>query len=120
VGCSGGSGTSSPIVSPTATPPGAGGGLGGVVLIPVPTPAPVICSPSPVAVAVNQNTGVDCAAAHYGGPYTFTVADPTIASVAQTSGSFTHYFVSGLRSGTTTLTVHYGSSGVGSVAINVQ
>jgi hypothetical protein len=71
-------------------------------------------------VSVNQSAGVDCAAARYGGPYTFTVADPTIASVTQASGSFTHYFVGGLRPGTTTLTLHYGLSGVGSVAINVQ
>jgi hypothetical protein len=70
-------------------------------------------------VPVNQSAGVDCVAAHYGGPYTFTLSDPSIASVTQASGSFTHYFVTGLRAGTTTLTLHYGSSGVGSVAINV-
>jgi len=119
-GCAGGgAGTPGAPPPPTATPTG-GGGSGGIVIIPVPTPAPVICSPSPVAVSVNQSVAVNCAAAHYGGPYTFTVANPTIASVTQANGSFTNYFVTGLRSGTTTLTLHYGSSGVGSVAIDVH
>jgi len=107
--------TTPPTVTPTAPP----GGIGGVVIIPVPTPAPVICSPSPVVVSVNQSAGVDCAAAGYGGPYTFTVADPTIASVTLANGSFTHYFVTGLQHGTTTLTIHFASTGVGSDSINV-
>jgi len=120
-GCAGGGGTPGAPPPPTATPSATPtGSSGGVVIIPVPTPAPVICSPSPVDVSVNQTVGVDCAAAGYGGPYTFIVADPTIASVTKANGVFTHYFVTGLKLGTTTLTVHYGQGGGGSVVINVQ
>ncbi len=104
-----------PIPSPTSS--AATGG--GTIVIGVPTPAPVLCSPAPVTVAVNQRTVVDCTAQNYSGPFTPTVSDPTIASVQLATGTFTFFYVLGLKAGTTTLSLAYPPSGTGSVAITV-
>jgi hypothetical protein len=89
------------------------------VTIPVPTDAPVLCSPSPVNVTAGQTTTVNCTAAGYIGPFTFTVGDPTIASVSQGS-SATLFNVTGLKSGMTTLNLQFPPGGTGSVTIIVS
>jgi hypothetical protein len=121
-GCSmGGPGSPPPPPTPTAKPSPNAGGL---VNVPVPTPAPILCSPSPVTIVVNQRIALACAAAKYIGPMTAIVADPTIASatLASTSplSSPLYFWVTGLKSGTTTLTLTYGAKGNGSVTIDVS
>ncbi len=103
--------------TPSPTPSAATGG--GTIVIGVPTPAAVLCSPTPVTVAVNQRTVVDCSAQGYDGPFTLTVGDPTIASVQVATGTFTFFYVSGLKAGTTTLSLADPPSGTGSVQIMI-
>lgn len=104
--------TTSPTPSPT---PG-----GGVIVIIIPTPSPVLCTPSPVDVAVGATVQMACSANEYSGPFTLTIADPTIASVHQvTEQQYTSFDVTGLAAGTTTLSLQTRSGGSGSVTITV-
>jgi hypothetical protein len=88
-------------------------------VIGIPTPAPVLCSPSPVVVSVSQRTVVECSAQGYIGPFTFAVADPTITAVQLASGTFTLFYVTGLKPGATTLSLDYPPGGKGGVMITV-
>ncbi len=108
-----------PAPAPIPSPTSSAATGGGTIVIGVPTPSPVLCSPAPVTVAVNQRTVVDCTAQNYSGPFTSAVGDPTIASVQLTGGTFTFFYVSGLKAGTTTLSLAYPPSGTGSVDITV-
>jgi hypothetical protein len=133
-GCGGGevgvatlpSGTSSPSPSPKPTPtptptqtPSPSPTSTGVIVIVVPTPAPVVCSPAPVTIHVAQQTVISCTEQGYIGPFTFTVAAPSIATVQLAPGTFTLFYVSGVSLGTTSLSLTSGSGGVGQESINV-
>jgi hypothetical protein len=85
----------------------------------VPTNAPVICSPSPVVVAVAQRTVVNCTEQGFEGPIVFTLSDPTVASVQSASGTYTFFYVSGLKKGTTTLSLGTGNGVLGKDTIIV-
>jgi hypothetical protein len=104
---------------PPPTPaPGPSGG--GTTVITVPTPAPIVCSPSPDGVAVGQSNVIDCTESGYGGAFTWSVADPAIASVQLSDNlTFTFFTVTGLAPGTTTLTLHSQPGGTGSLSITV-
>jgi hypothetical protein len=96
------------------------GSAGGAATIVVPTPAPIVCSPSSDAVGVNQTNFIDCTEPLYGGAFTFSVADPTIATVRQANDLTTTFFsVTGLRAGTTTLSLQSQAGGTGSLTITV-
>lgn len=93
---------------------------GGVAVFVVPTPAPIVCSPTSDIVGVNQTNIIDCTAQGFGGAFAISVADPTIASVQLAdSATFTFFSVTGLRAGTTTLSLRSQPGGTGSVAITV-
>jgi hypothetical protein len=110
-----------PTIPPTPGPSPSPTAGGNVVVIVIPTPSPVLCTPAPVAVAVGQTAVVDCTAQGYGGPFTWTVADPTIASVQQyNSETFTYFTVTGLAAGTTTLSLRSQPGGTGSLSITVS
>jgi hypothetical protein len=121
--CSGSGGaaeapTRSPVPSPTPTATGAASG--GIIII-VPTPSPVLCSPAPVLVSVGQKVAFDCTAQGYTGPFTWMVADPTIASVQQFNNeTFTVFTVTGLKAGTTALSLQSAPAGTGSETIVVS
>jgi hypothetical protein len=103
-----------PVPKPTPTAPGG-------IIIAVPTPAPVRCTPAPIAVAVGQQVLVTCTAAGYVGPFTWMVADPTIATVNQFNGeTFTVFTAVGLKAGNTTLSLESVPGGTGSDAIVVS
>ncbi len=105
--------TTSPTPAPT---PG-----GGVIVIIIPTPSPVLCTPSPVDVAIGETVQMTCTANEYSGPFTLTIADPTIATVHQvTEQQYTSFDVTGLAAGTTTLKLQTRSGGSGSVTIVVS
>jgi hypothetical protein len=105
-----------PTPMPTATP-----AEGGTIVIVVPTPAPVLCTPSQVVVAVGKTVLMNCAAAGYIGAFTWTVADPTIASVQLYNSETQVYFnVTGLKAGSTTLSLQSQPGGTGSVTIDVS
>jgi hypothetical protein len=92
----------------------------GATLISVPSPAPIGCSPSSDTVGVNQTNIIICTEQDYSGPFALTVADPTIASVQQAdSASFTFFSVTGLRLGTTTLSLRSQAGVTGSLPITV-
>jgi hypothetical protein len=107
------------IPTPTATP--TAGTAGGSTVISVPTPAPIICSPTSDITGVGQTNYIECTAQGYVGAFAVALSDPTIASVAQTS-SLTYGFLSvtGLRVGTTTLTLQSKPGGTGTVQITVE
>jgi hypothetical protein len=91
------------IAAPTAPPSGA---AGGTAVISIPTAAPITCSPPSDIVGVNQTNIVACSEPGYAGPFTINVADPMIASVQLANGlTFTYFSITGLRAGTTTLTL---------------
>jgi hypothetical protein len=121
--CCGGSSTgsnvtpASPFPSPSAT--ASSPSTGGLVIVQVPTPAPVLCSPSPVTVAVGQTVVIDCTSAGYNGPIQWAVADPGIASIRLAEGTFTFFYVSGVQTGTTSLTFSFPAGGAGSELITV-
>jgi hypothetical protein len=116
--CAGSGGSARTIAPPTPapTPTPAGG-----IIIVVPTPAPVVCTPAPVSVAVGQQVVVTCTAAGYVGPFTWMVADPTIATVQQFNGeTFTVFTATGLKAGSTTLSLESAPGGTGSDTIVVS
>ena len=109
-----------PDSSPTATASPSGmATTGGLVIIGIPAAAPVLCSPSPVTVPVGQRALIDCTAQGYGGPLTWTLSDAAVASVQLATGTYTFFYVSGIQTGTTTLSLRYQTGGAGSVAITV-
>ena len=105
-----------PTASPTAVP---SGGSGGQVVVAIPTPAPALCTPAPVSVPVGQTVVIDCTSQGYNGPFTVTLTDPTVASVQVANGTFTFFYVNGLKVGTTTLSLQFPAGGTGSVSISV-
>jgi hypothetical protein len=117
-------GVSSAVPSPTPAPtptatsaPTAGGGFS----ITFPTPAPVVCSPAAVDVTAGQSTTIDCTAQQYSGSIAATMANPTIASVTQVNQqSLTLFNVTGLRAGTTALSLQTEADGMGSVSVTVS
>ncbi len=92
---------------------------GGVVVIVLPTAAPLICAPTPVIVPVAQTTIISCASQGYFGPFTWSLSDPTVASVELATGTLNFFYINGLKSGTTTLSLQFSISGSGSVSITV-
>jgi hypothetical protein len=93
---------------------------GGATAILVPAPAPIDCTPAPVVVGVNGTVVIVCTAPGYAGPFTFAVADPSVALVQQSNAlTLTYFDVTGLRAGTTTLSLQSQPGGTGSVAITV-
>jgi hypothetical protein len=109
----------SPLAAPPTPVPTASPASGTAVIV-VPTPAAVVCSPSPVAVDVGQTALLDCTAQEYAGPFAIVVADPTIALVQQSNSStFTYFNVTGLKVGTTMLSLQSLPGGTGSVTITV-
>jgi hypothetical protein len=108
-----------PSPSPSATQSSAN--AGGTITIVVPTPAPIVCSPSPVAVSVGVTVQLNCSAQSYVGPFTWTVADPTVASVTLFNNeNFGIWNVTGLKAGTTTISLQSQVGGVGSDSIVVS
>ena len=107
-----------PISSPSPSPSPSPSRGGGIVIV-VPTPAPVLCIPAPVVLAVAQRTVISCAAQGYSGPFSWKVSDSTIAAVQLAEGTFTLFYVAGLRTGTTTLSLQSPSGGIGQVVITV-
>ena len=91
----------------------------GNVVIVVPTSAPVLCAPTSVTIGIGQRTVISCAAAGYDGPFTWTIANPSIAAVQLADGTLSLFYVTGLQAGTTTLSIQYQSSAVGRVVITV-
>ncbi len=91
---------------------------GGIVII-IPAAQPVVCTPSPVSVGVAQRIVIACNSQGYSGPIAFSVADPTIAAVQLAAGTYTLFYVSGLKAGTTTATFQTQSGGSGQVTITV-
>jgi len=103
--------------TPSPTPSGAGGGI----TIVVPSPSPILCTPGPTLVTVGQHVVIDCTAQGYSGSFTWRVANPAIASVAQFNNeTFTFFVVTGLQAGTTTLTLASAPQGTGSDTIVVS
>jgi hypothetical protein len=94
---------------------------GGVAVISVPTPSPIVCSPSSDIVGINQTNYIDCTEQGYGGSFSVTVSDPSIASV-QPANSLTSTFfsVTGLHAGSTTLTFQSQSGPIVSVLVTVS
>lgn len=110
---------SAPSQSPTPSP---SPNVGGLVDIAIPTPAPVICSPAPATVAVGSRIAIDCTSQGYGGLFDWTVSDPTVADIQLASESYDFFYVTGLETGATTLSVQVpgaGTSGTGTVLITV-
>jgi hypothetical protein len=68
---------------------------------------------------VNGYAIVDCSAAGYLGSFTYTIADPSIASIEPPVAPSTAFVVSGLAVGTTTLEITYPPGGAGSFQIDV-
>jgi hypothetical protein len=117
--CGAGSVSDVPVAgaTPGALAPAAAGGATAIF---VPAPAPIVCTPAPVVVGVNGTVVIVCTAPGYAGPFTLSVADPTVASVQQSNAlNFTYFNVTGLRAGTTTLSLQSQPGGTGSVAITV-
>ncbi len=109
------------VPTPTPSPSPSGSPAGGTTVIVVPTPAAILCSPPSVVVAVNGTAIIDCSAQDYGGKFTVTIANPSIASVQQSDSlTFTYFTVTGLSVGTTTLTLQSQPGGTGSVPITVE
>lgn len=102
--------TTTPAPATTATPAPT---AGGVVDIAVPASAPVICSPAPVTVPVGSTIVIDCTSQGYGGPLTWMVSDPTVAAVQLASESYTFFYVTGLQTGTATLSFQSPAGGTG-------
>jgi hypothetical protein len=101
---------------PVASPPGSG-----AVVIAIPTPSPVVCAPASVAIAVKQTVAITCTAQDTAGPFTFAVANPTIATVQQFNAQDLNVFnVTGVTTGTTTLSFQSVPGGSGSVTIAVS
>lgn len=90
----------------------------GATVIAVPSPAPILCSPAAAVAGVGQSVVVACAEAGYSGAFTWTVADPAIATVAQ-AATYTYFTVNGLQAGATTLALHSAAGGAGTLAISV-
>jgi Pilus formation protein N terminal region len=108
--------TGSPTAGPTAAP---SGGSGGQVIVAIPTPAPALCTPASVSVAVGQTVIIDCTSQGYNGPFTVTLGDPAVASAQVANGTFTFFYINGLKVGTTTLSLQFPAGGTGSVPITV-
>jgi uncharacterized protein YjdB len=92
----------------------------GDVIVTVPTPAPVSCSPATVTVLLDQTAVIVCNEAGYGGAFTATSADPSIATIAQSNTLTYDYFtVSGIAAGSTTLTLQSAAGPTTAVAVTV-
>jgi hypothetical protein len=75
----------------------------------------------PLTLAAGQQVQLDCTAQGYTGPFSWSVADPTIASVVQFNDeTYTVFRVTGLAAGTTTLTLQNQPGGTGSDTIVVS
>jgi hypothetical protein len=89
------------------------------VVIVLPTAAPLICSPTPVVVPVAQTTIISCTSQGYFGPFTWSLSDPSVASVELATGTLNFFYINGLKPGTTTLSLQFSIGGTGSVSITV-
>lgn len=83
------------------------GSASGTIVIDIPSPSPIVCSPAAVTVPVGQVAIADCTAAGWGGGFTATVADPSIATATLATGTNTYYYIRGLAAGSTTLDLQY-------------
>jgi hypothetical protein len=119
------------IPTPTATSSGdatlavtgrAAGELGGVVVLRVPPSAPEECSPSGITLAVGQSAVALCRSANYGGPISASATDPAIALVRTSEGARLprYFYVTGLKPGTTTISVSYPRGPTTQYRINVH
>ncbi|MGB6986174.1 MAG: hypothetical protein WBD74_09410 [Candidatus Aquilonibacter sp.] len=106
-----------PTSSPSVEPSGEGGGTVGFT---IPTPAPVACTPAPVAIAVGQSVNINCSAPDYIGPFTWSIANPAIASIEPNSQAFTYFSVTGRNTGTTMFLLQDQLGGSGSDTITVS
>jgi len=79
----------------------------------------VLCTPAPVTIAVAQQTIISCTEAGYSGPFTWTVANPAIASVQLAKETFTLFYVVGVNVGTTSVSLTSNTGGVGQATIKV-
>lgn len=113
-GC-GGNGSSSISSTPQVNAPSAGGST----VISIPSAASIVCSPVSVLVGVNQTNVLECVEQGFGGAFTWSVANPSIASVQQSDSLRTFFNVTGLQSGTTAVSFHSQTGGTGSVTITV-
>jgi len=68
---------------------------------------------------VAEQTVITCTEQGYIGPFTFTVANPAVASVQLAPGTFTLFYVAGVSVGTTSLSLESSSGGVGTTTIQV-
>jgi hypothetical protein len=121
-GCSGGSSgiASAPVVAATPDPTQSPGSSGGSVVIAIPTSAPLVCLPAAVTVPVAQTVIVSCTSSGYAGSFTFNLSDPTVASVELATGTLNFFYITGLKAGTTNLSLQFSATGSGSVAIAVR
>ena len=62
---------------------------------------------------------ISCTAAGYIGSFTYSVANPAIATVELAPGTSTLFYVTGVAVGTTTLSLESDSGGIGKDVINV-
>jgi hypothetical protein len=92
---------------------------GGIAVITIPTPAPLVCSPASVTVPVSQTAVINCTSQTYFGPFTWSLSDPSVASVQLATGTYTFFYINGVATGTTTLSLQFPDNGGGSVAITV-
>lgn len=124
VQCEGGSTSALPAPGQSATPAPASTATadpGGQITFTVPTPSPILCSPAPITVAVGQHVLVDCTAQGYVGPFTWSVADPTIVSIQQFNDeTYTYFTAVGLKAGSTMLSLQSLPGGTGSDTITVS
>jgi hypothetical protein len=107
-----------PSDSPTPTPsPTASSG--GTVVIVIPSPAPIACAPRTVTVPVAQTIVVNCTEQNYSGAFTWTLSNANIASVQLAAGTFSYFYITGLKAGTVTLSLQSSIGGTGAVTVTV-
>ena len=108
--------TPSPIPStpsPTPTP-------GGAIVIIVPSPAPILCVANPVTLHVGASAQITCSAQGYIGNFTWTVANPAVATVTQFNDEDpTLFTVTGVSAGSTSVSFKDQPGATGSETITV-
>jgi hypothetical protein len=105
-----------PSESPTPSPASTSGGT---VVILVPSPAPITCAPATISVPVAQTIVLNCTEQNYSGAFTWTLSNANIASVQLATGTFTYFYITGLKAGTVTLSLLSSIGGTGTVSVTV-
>ncbi len=96
------------------------GASGGDLTVTVPTPAPVACSPATVTVLLDQTAVIVCGEVGYGGAFSATSANPSIATISQSNNLTYDYFtVTGVAAGSTTVTLQSAAGPTTAVTVTV-